>query len=518
MKLVTAEQMRGVDRETIDNRGIPGPELMENAGRGIAESIRDDILIEPQGRKLIIFCGKGNNGGDGFVVGRFLHEYGADVTIYFPDPADKLSDDARLNHDRAQKLGIAMHAVKTAEDLPGESDADYVIDAIFGTGFAGAPRGLLADFIACINRLALPVIAVDCPSGLNVDTGCCEGAVTTAEYTYTLALPKIGLYYSPGREHCGVVSVIPIGVPDGVVESFDFKCNLITPELIASLLPVRKPDGHKGDFGTLFILAGSTGLTGAATLAAMASARTGLGLVTVGCPSTLNPILETKLTEAMTVPLPDVGKKGLLALRGLGEIRKQIAQRDAVIIGPGIGTHHETKELIQRLAGSLERPAIIDADGLNAFAKDRAALTGEHQALVLTPHPGEFRRLIDESIPQEIPGLYDLIRVYAQKYRAVIVYKASPTVVVDTDGQVYLNPTGNNGMATGGTGDVLSGMIGSFLAQGLTARDAALCAVYVHGLAGDLAASETGQRSLIAGDLVDYLSDAFWLIESHDIE
>ncbi len=517
MKLVTAEQMRGVDRETIDNRGIPGPELMENAGRGIAEGIRDDILIEPQNKRLVIFCGKGNNGGDGFVVGRYLHEYGTDITIYFPDPVDKLSDDARLNYERAQKLGIPMQAVRTADDLPNEIDADYIIDAVFGNGFEGAPRGLLADFISCINRLDVPVIAVDCPSGLNVDNGRCEGAITTAEYTYTLALPKIGLYYSPGREHCGVVSVIPIGVPDNVVESFDFKVNLITPELIASLLPERKPNGHKGDFGKLFILAGSTGLTGAAALAATASARTGLGLVTVGCPATLNPILETKLTEAMTVPLPDVGKKGLLALRGLGEIRKQIAQRDAAIIGPGIGTHHETKELIQRLVGSLECPAIIDADGLNAFAKDRAALTGDHRALVLTPHPGELRRLIDEDIPEEIPELYDLLRAYAVKYHAVIVYKASPTVVVDTDGQAYLNPTGNNGMATGGTGDVLSGMIGSFLAQGLSARDSALCGVYVHGLAGDLATAEIGPRSLIAGDLIDYISEAFWLIESHDI-
>jgi len=516
MKLVTAEQMRAVDRETIDHRGIPGPELMENAGRGIAERIRDDILIDPEGKKLAIFCGKGNNGGDGFVVGRYLREYGVEVAVYFPDPVEKMSDDARLNYERAVKAGITLHPVHGADDLPNDIDADYVVDAIFGTGFVGAPRGLLAECIACINRLGLPVIAVDCPSGLNVNTGHCEGVVPTAEYTYTLALPKIGQYYSPGRERCGVVDVVPIGVPDGVVESFDFKVNLITPELIAGLLPERKADGHKGDFGKLFILAGSTGLTGAATLAATASVRTGLGLVTVGCPATLNPILETKLTEAMTLPLPDVGKKGLLALRGLGEIRKQIAGRDAAVVGPGIGTHHETRELVGRLVGSLERPAIIDADGLNAFAKDRTPLTGDHGELVLTPHPGEFCRLIDEKLPDDIDALYDLIRTYAVKYRAVMVYKASPTVVVDGEGQVYLNPTGNNGMATGGTGDVLSGMIGSFLAQGLNARDAALTAVYLHGLAGDLASAEIGPRSIIAGDVIDYISEAFWLIESHD--
>ncbi|UCD17254.1 MAG: NAD(P)H-hydrate dehydratase [Candidatus Zixiibacteriota bacterium] len=514
MKLVTAEQMRSVDRETIENRGIPGAQLMENAGRGIAERIRDEILIQPQDKALAIFCGKGNNGGDGFVVGRYLHEYGAQVTIYYADPAEELSTDARLNYDRAVARGITIIPVKSGDELPERVNADYIVDAVFGTGFSGAPRGLPGEFIEWINRVEIRVIAVDCPSGLNVDTGQCEGAATAAEYTYTLGLPKIGQYYSPGRELCGIVEVVPIGVPEGVVESFDFKVNLITPELITSLLPERKPDGHKGDFGKLLILAGSTGLTGAATLAALASARTGLGLATVACPQTLNSILEAKLTEVMTLPLPDVGRKGILALRGLGVIRKQIGLSDAAIIGPGVGTHHETRKLIQRLLPSLDRPAVIDADGSNALAKSREVLTAEHIKIVLTPHPGEFRRLIDENLPEGISDLYDLIRQYSRKYNAVIVYKTSPTVVVDSDGQVYLNPTGNNGMATGGTGDVLSGMIGSFLAQGLNPLESALCGVYLHGLAGDLAAAELGCRAMIAGDLIDYISDAFRLAES----
>ena len=515
MKLVTAEQMRRVDKEAIEGRGIPGPELMENAGRGIAKRIRDKILQDPHDKKIVIFCGKGNNGGDGFVVGRYLHEYGASVTIYFPTPAEKLSDDARLNYNRAKELNIEMIGVESPDQLPDAVEADYIVDAVFGTGFTGAPRGLLGEMIKYINAQDIPVIAVDCPSGLNVDTGQHEGAVVSAEYSFTLALPKIGLYYSPGRELAGSVEVVPIGVPDDVIDSFGFKENLIMYETAASMLPARKPDGHKGDFGKLFILAGSTGLTGAAAMAANAAARSGLGLVTVGCPQSLNPILEVKLTEAMTYPLPDVGKKGVLAVRGLGEVRKKVSENDAALIGPGIGRNHETSDLIRRLTGSLGKPAIIDADGLNAFEKDRIALEADHAELVLTPHPGEFRRLIDESIPDDIFGKYELIRQYARKYNAVIVLKGSPTVVVDIDGQLYLNTTGNDGMATGGTGDVLSGIIGSFLAQGMSPLEAAVCGVFIHGLSGDLAAIDYGKRSLIAGDLIEFLPEAFNIVESY---
>jgi NAD(P)H-hydrate epimerase len=513
MKLVTAEVMRSIDRETIENRGIPGPELMENAGRGIAERIRDDILLDCPGKTIAVFCGKGNNGGDGFVVGRYLHQYGCDVTLYYIGPADKLSPDASLNLNRARELNLRLNEINAVSELPAELKADYIIDAIFGTGFTGAPQGLTAEMIEYINRQNIPVIAVDCPSGLDIDTGQHEGAVVQAAYTYSLALPKIGLMYSPGRELAGIIDIIPIGIPDNVVSSFNIKENLITPELVASLLPKRKPDGHKGDFGKLFILAGSAGLTGAATLAALASARTGLGLVTVGCPASLNSILEIKLTEPMTCPLPDVGKKGALALRGLGEIKIKLAEADAAVIGPGIGRHHETLELIRRLVASLDCPAIIDADGLNAFEKDRTALNGKHPKLVLTPHPGEFARLIDGPIPKSLSEKYALVRKFSEQYNAVIILKGSPSIVVDTDGALYLNPTGNNGMATGGTGDVLSGMIGSFLAQGLSPLNAAICSVYLHGLSGDLAAAELGPRSLIAGDLIIFLPDAFAFLE-----
>ncbi len=514
MKLVSSALMRAIDTEAINNRGIPGPELMENAGRGIAEAIRDRLFDTARGKKVAVFCGKGNNGGDGFVVGRYLHEYGAEVEFFYPSPAEKLSPDASLNFKRAGELNLNIRAVESAEQLPESLDADFIVDAVFGTGFTGAPHGLLKDFIEFINSRNAIVIAVDCPSGLNADTGKCEGAAVRANYTFTLALPKTGLFYSPGRELSGRLDIIPIGIPDDVIDSLNIKTNLITGSEVCRMLPERKPDGHKGDFGRLFILAGSTGMTGAAALAANASARSGIGLVTVGCPATLNSILEMKLTEAMTWPLPDVGRKGALAVRGLGEIRQRVALSDAVAIGPGIGRHHETGELIRRLVNSLEKPAIIDADGINAFEKDRAVLEAEHIKLILSPHPGEFKRIIDEDIPDDLENLHDLIIKYAQKYNAVIVLKGSPTIIGDGEGQIYLNPTGNDGMATGGAGDVLTGMIGSFLAQGLAPAEAAICGVYIHGLSGDLAAAEMGRRSMIAGDLIEFLPDAFELVQS----
>ncbi|HKK21249.1 MAG TPA: NAD(P)H-hydrate epimerase, partial [candidate division Zixibacteria bacterium] len=263
MKLVTADLMRRIDQETIERVGIPGPQLMENAGRGIAERILSDVLESPGGVRIAVFCGKGNNGGDGFVVARYLHEAGADISIYYLGPKDKLSPDARLNFDHAVKLKLPVIEVKAIAELPDELDADYIIDAIFGTGFEGAPRGLSGELIDYMNDQMLPIIAIDLPSGLNADRGTHEGAVADADFTFSLALPKFGLYVSPGRELAGTVGVVPIGIPDETIDKFQLGTELITPELVSELLPERPADAHKGVFGKVFILAGSQGLTGA---------------------------------------------------------------------------------------------------------------------------------------------------------------------------------------------------------------------------------------------------------------
>ncbi|MEA1981284.1 MAG: NAD(P)H-hydrate dehydratase [candidate division Zixibacteria bacterium] len=513
MKLVTSEQMRNIDREAIDIKKIPSLELMENAGRGIAQAIIQSLFYNINNRKVIIFCGKGNNGGDGFVVGRYLFQAGCEVTIYYPSPENKLSVDASENCNKAKKLNINMHEIDSIDSLPNNLAADFIIDAVFGNGFAGAPRGLLGDMIEYINSQNITTIAIDMPSGLNADNGQYEGCVVQADYTFTLALPKLGMYVSPGRELSGEIQIIPIGIPDDVIENFNLKTDLLTTQKISSLLPSRKPDGHKGDFGKILCIAGSSGLTGAAILTAKTALRSGCGLVKVACPHSILPTIASSVTEATLAPMPDVKKNGHLALRGLGQLLELANEHDSIIIGPGLGQHYETKELVKRFVARCDKPMIIDADGLNALVKFTKILKEKRTRCVLTPHPGEFFRLTGNKVADDIQKRIAQASSFAKEYGVVLVLKGSPTLIADTDGKVALNPTGNNGMATGGSGDVLSGIIGTLLGQSVSAFDSACGAVYIHGLSGDFGTEEIGARSLISGDLVDYLPEAFQFLE-----
>lgn len=512
MKLVKSEEMQRMDAEAIDGLGIPSIDLMENAGRSIAESIIADIALDFDEARFGIFCGKGNNGGDGFVIGRHLSNAGYDVVFYTLAPKDKLSKDSQVNFEKAKKNDLEIILIEDINQLPQHLEADFIIDAIFGTGFSGAPKDLSAEVIKYINNQVHDVISVDMPSGLNADNGQYDGEVVDAQFTYTLAQPKYGLFVSPGREKSGEVEIIPIGIPDEIVEKFESYNYLITHEYVSSVLPERKPDGHKGTFGKLFLLAGSTGLTGAAVLAAESALRVGCGMTKVGCPKSVQPIIAQSIIESTTLPLPDVAKKGALALRSLGEIRKAINEHQAVVIGPGLGQHHETKELVVRLLLGLTKPAIVDADGLNALVGELHVLHDTSTELIITPHPGEFKRLTGIDVPDDIHKRIEVARKFAIEYQTILVLKGSPTLVAHYDGKVYLNPSGNSGMATGGSGDVLSGIIGSLLAQGMEPIDAARCGVYIHGLAGDMAADDLGERSLIASDMIEYLPDVFSMI------
>lgn len=515
MKLVTSATMRQIDREAIDNRGIPSDKLMENAGSGIALRILTDLLPQPVSSRVCVYCGKGNNGGDGFVVARHLSQAGVEVQVFFIGPPKDLSKDARLNYDRAVDLQLKLHEIKSYDDLPRSIGCDLAVDAVFGTGFTGSPQGLAAEMIEYINDLDAIVVAVDMPSGLNADTGQHEGVVVEADYTYTLALPKFGLFLSPGREVCGDVEVIPIGIPDDVVAKFNLRIDLATIEWVSSILPPRKPDGHKGDFGRVLTIAGSTGLTGAAAMAALSSLRAGCGLAKLACPKSTQPVLAMKLTEVMTCPMPDVRSKGVFALRGLGEIRQLITEHDSVILGPGIGRHHETSELMRRLVTTLDKPAIIDADGLNAFEGRVEILRDCKAPLVLTPHLGEFQRLSGNtpSPERDIEARAEMAIRFAIDNRVVVVLKGSPTLTAAPDGRCALNPTGNHGMATGGSGDVLSGIIGTLLGQCPDPYEAAVAGVFIHGLAGDLAADAFTPRAMIAGDMITYLPEVFQMLE-----
>ncbi|MEE9443606.1 MAG: NAD(P)H-hydrate dehydratase [candidate division Zixibacteria bacterium] len=513
MKLVNAEEMRAVDGRAINERNIPSLELMENAGRGIFPYIKENILTQFDDPKICVICGRGNNGGDGFVVGRYLIEENIACDFVLIGTDEKLSKDCRANYNKIVGDGKSVIQLNKISELPDLTQYDIIIDAIFGTGFSGVPRGITAEVIDKINEAEKFVVAVDAPSGLDVSTGQAESEAVMAEVTTTLALPKPGLFVSPGREFAGAITVIPIGIPNEVVESFDYKTNLITGEMVSMTLPTPKPNGHKGDFGKVFIIAGSPGMTGAAVLAGNAAARSGSGMVTVGVPSGLNHIIESKLTEVMSYPLPELKKRQVLGLRARGEIKRLMAERDAVAIGPGLGRHHETIELVRRLIGDLEIPAVIDADGLYPLSGDESPLLSPHAPLVLTPHPVEFARLTGET-PDENPiNNYELITKYAKIFDSVIALKGSPTIVASPEGQIFMNPTGNYGMATGGSGDVLTGIIVALLGQQLSPLEAALCGVFIHGFSGDIAIGDINPRSLLAGDLIDYLPSAFDALE-----
>jgi hydroxyethylthiazole kinase-like uncharacterized protein yjeF len=517
MKLVTSSQMRNIDKKTIEGIGIPGLELMEKAGIGVALAAKE-ILGDVKNKKVIIFCGRGNNGGDGFVVGRHLSEWGADVQFYLTAKTEEVQGDAKTNLEKADTLGLPITEILKNEDIPSKIEADLIVDALFGTGFTGEITGYMKGIVELINTSHAPVISVDVPSGLHADTGRFTGPCIKAERTGTMALPKIGHFFFPGKEMSGKVSVVDIGVPHHVIQEENINLNLITEEEIKRMLPQRPGDAYKGTCGRVVLIAGSTGMTGAASLASLSSLRAGAGMAILGIPQTLNPILEIKLTEVMTKPLPDVRKKGALALRGLGEIRELLKWGDCCALGPGLGQHFETIELVRRLVSKITIPTVIDADGLNSIARDVSILKECQAPLILTPHIGELSRLNGVPTGEIAKDRIKYASDFAKEYDCVLVFKGAPTIISEPSGQTYVNPTGNAGMATAGSGDVLTGIIVGLLAQMLMLRkkedmrkimlDSACAGVYLHGLTGDLAKAEKGEMGIIAGDMMEKIPEA----------
>ena len=469
MKLVTSSQMRNIDKKTIEGIGIPGLELMEKAGKGVALAAKE-MLGEVKKKKAAIFCGRGNNGGDGFVVGRYLSEWGAEVQFYLTAKTEEVKGDAKTNLEKAEKLGLPITEVLKKEEIPSKIEVDLIVDALFGTGFTGEITGYVKDIVELTNSSCAPVLSVDVPSGLHADTGEFTGPRIKAQRTVTMALPKMGHFFFPGKEMSGEVLVVDIGVPHHVVEEENINLNLMTEKEVKKMLPQRPKDAYKGTCGRVVLIAGSTGMTGAASLASLSSLRAGAGMAILGIPQTLNPILEIKLTEVMTKPLPDVRKKGALALRGLGEVRELLKWGDCCAIGPGLGQHSETIELVRRLVSKINIPTVIDADGLNAIAKDVSILKECQAPLILTPHIGELSRLNGVPIGKIAKDRIKYASDFAKEYNCVLVFKGAPTIISEPGGQTYVNPTGNAGMASAGSGDVLTGIMVGFLAQMLMLR------------------------------------------------
>jgi NAD(P)H-hydrate epimerase len=513
MKLVTAAQMQSLDRRAIHEAGIAGAVLMERAGAGVVAALAGRYG-SPKGKSVTVLCGKGNNGGDGFVIARLLRRGGARVRVVLTTEEKGLTSDARTMYRRFVRLA-GRAVVSTCRTGTGIEDAlrgaDFIVDALFGTGLTHAVTGLHQEVIDAINACAgtrrIPVIAVDLPSGLHADSGAILGTAVRADLTVTFGLPKVGLYTGAGIDRTGSVTVADIGIPPAYVESLDTPLSVIEVREIAALLPARRPSGHKGQFGHAGIVAGSPGKTGAAAMAARAALRAGAGLVTVATPTGVSGALDAKLLEAMSVAMPETDAH-TLGLEALEPLVSFANSRTAVALGPGLSTHSDTVTLVHRLLPRLDVPVIIDADGLNAIAVKLDVIPRTKREPVLTPHPGEMARLTGESAQAINNDRIGTAARFAARHHAVVVLKGARTVVAHPDGRAAVCPTGNPGMATAGTGDVLTGVIAAFLSQSLAPWDAARAAVYLHGLAGDRAAARVGPVGMIAGDVIDELPHA----------
>lgn len=511
MQLATAEQMRACDRIAIGKFGIPGAVLMENAGHGTVE--RMARRYGPLSGKVIsIFVGPGNNGGDGLVIARHLYRRGARPQVLLLVAGESLRGDAGFNLKAVQELPIPVIAVLSEADLRGvESElakSDLVVDAIFGTGLTREVSGYFAEAIRRINGFSCPVVAVDVPSGLNSDTGEALGLAVRAQFTCTYGLAKPGIVIEPGRAMAGVVKVIDIGIPPEAVHQAGVAMELLEGQEVVGWLPRRRAADHKGTHGHLLVVAGSAGKTGAALLAAHGALRSGVGLVSLSVPASLNPIFETALPEAMTIPLPASTTAPTIADHQV--VAEALVRKQAVVLGPGLGTAADTALLVKRLYREVALPMVVDADALNILASEPALLATYLAPRIFTPHSGEMARLLGVTTTTVQQDRRGSAQALAREHGVWVVLKGSGTVIAAPDGALAINPTGNPGMAAGGMGDVLAGLIGGLLCQGLAPWQAACLGVYVHGLAGDLLAGELGvQFGFLASELAAALPRAF---------
>ena len=515
MKILNSAEMKRVDQKTIQQVGIPGVVLMENAGLQMVKAI-EDRWPPTSPMKIAIFCGKGNNGGDGYVVARHLYNRGHKPLIILLARRGEITGDAKINLNIAINMGIELLEVPThhlwQEQKPPLQSFDLIVDALLGTGLAKPVTGFYKEIIEEINRSGVKVASIDIPSGLSADTSEVIGSAIKAHLTVTFACPKYAHVLPPAEEYVGRLVVADISIPRKVIEEEGVRTNLIDEELVRASFPLRKANTHKGHYGHLLIIAGSEGKTGAACMTGEGALRIGTGLVTVATPQSCNPILEVKLTEVMTAPLPETTDR-TISEKAIEPTHHLLEGKSALAIGPGLSLHSQTQYYIQQVVSTSTLPTVIDADGLNAFVDCPDKLTGEGKSLVITPHPGELARLIKMK-PEEInKDRVGICRRVAHDHHLWLVLKGYRTVISTPEGEVYINPTGNPGMASGGTGDVLTGMIAGLVAQRLPMTDALILGVYLHGLAGDLAAEQVGENYLAATDMLDFLPEALLRFE-----
>jgi NAD(P)H-hydrate epimerase len=507
--------MKEIDRQAIEELGIPGPVLMENAGLQVFRFLQT-ILPYCEGDKIVIVAGKGNNGGDGLVVARHLWNHGVIALVILLSAKDEVKGDAALNLRIAEKVGVPVQEVRSEADWNARKkrikEASVIVDAIFGTGLAKPAKGLYARVIEDINRADAFKLAVDIPSGLSSDSFEIIGPAVKADVTVTLAAPKIAHVLPPAENWVGELVVADISLPPQLLDDPCLKLELVEKPGLLTVFKKRPKDSHKGTYGHLFVLAGSVGKTGAAVMAAKAALKTGAGLVTVGTPRSCLPLVARGMLELMTEPLDETEEK-TVAAGALERALELCKGKDGLLIGPGISTQDSTAEFVSRLIPEIKLPVVIDADGLNILSMKPELLRRLPKTAILTPHPGEFARLVGQPLRDVIKRKLELAPAFAREHGIYLVLKGYRSLTCAPDGRTYINPTGNPGMATGGSGDVLSGMIASFLMAAKDPLQAALAAVYLHGLSGDLAVERLGERALVAGDLIRFLPAAVKALE-----
>jgi NAD(P)H-hydrate epimerase len=461
--------------------------------------------------RVAVLAGRGNNGGDGFVVARTLLQRGIDTVVFVIAPVADVRGDARINLDILGRLGVTVVEINDEQSwelhFSEISQCSLIVDAMFGTGLREGLSGMLETVVADVNASDIPIVSIDLPSGLSSDTPHLVGDCIDASMTVTLAAPKLPLILPPGEAHCGDVVIADVGIPYEVIDALEGPyIELLTPEQVSGTITPRAADSHKGDFGRVLVIAGSRGKTGAAHLAAMGALRSGAGLVTVATPESCLPIVAAMAPEYMTEPLPETadGSVAAAALDGVLDLTQ-----DIVVCGPGLGRTEDVRGFVQGLVDKATVPLVLDADAITVFADDPGSLVGrEERDVIITPHPGELARLIGATVEDVQANRIEVASDFATTHRVYVVLKGHRTLIATPEGRVFINPTGNPGMATGGTGDVLAGMIGAWLAQLLDAEAACRLAVFLHGVAGDIAESAEGQITMTATDLLAVIGDA----------
>ncbi len=504
MRAVTAEEMVELDRIAIEEVGIPGAVLMENAGRGTTE-VMWRYFPDLGQKRVAVLAGGGNNGGDGFVIARHLWQQRVAVVVYCLKRTKSYRGDAKVNLDIVQNLGLPVEEQTESKTLAtlrnNLLEADLLVDAILGTGLNAPVRGFYRDVIDLVNQLTKPVVAVDLPSGLNASSGVPLGTCIEADVTATFGLPKVGHLVTPGCEFVGQLEVVDIGLPRNVTEKAEAPRIWLEPKDLNHLVRPRRIASHKGSFGHVLVVAGSVGKTGAGAMAGLGAARAGAGLVTVAVPSSLHELMEVKLTEVMTEPLPETAEQ-TLATTSLPRLETLLEGKQALALGPGLSMQEEAVQVVLKLVESSICPIVLDADGVNGLVDNLDVLARARSPLVLTPHPGEMGRLLGRSAGEIQRERLAIVESFSREFGVTLVLKGARSLISSAEGRLAINSSGNPGLASGGTGDVLTGLIAGLLAQGLSPFDAACLGVYCHGKAADRLAMRWGDRGMLATDLL----------------